>query len=114
MKLIFVKNLKLNLICLSIFNHLLSKTQKPRSLSYMREFKNNSEKLDLDTIFEIENIVHIINNYKEKTLTVEYSDNNKLIKQCLNNNSNPNSRIKLNLITYAGPTIFAQVFNNSI
>ena len=114
MKLIFVKNLKLNIICSSIFNHLLSKTQKPRSLSFMREFKNICLKLDLDIIFVIDNIVNIINNYKEKTLTVEESDNNKLIRKCLNDNSNPNSRANLNLITYAGPLNFDQVLNNSI
>ncbi len=67
MKLIFVKNLKSNLICSSIFNHLLSKTQKPRSLSFMREFKNICLKLDLVSIFVIENILNVINNYKEKT-----------------------------------------------
>ena len=80
----------------------------------MREFKNICLKLDLDIIFVIDNIVNIINNYKEKTLTVEESDNNKLIRKCLNDNSNPNSRANLNLITYAGPLNFDQVLNNSI
>jgi hypothetical protein len=80
----------------------------------MREFKNICLKLDLDTMFVIENILNIINNYKEKTLTVEDSVNNKLIRKCLNDNSNPNSRLKLNEITYAGPSNFDQVLNNSI
>jgi hypothetical protein len=106
------QHLKSNLICQSIFNHLLTKIQKPRSLSFKREFKNICVKLDMDKMFVIENIVNIIN--KEDTLKVEDNNNNKLIRQCLNDNSNPNIRIKLNLITYAGSSYFNQIINNSI
>jgi hypothetical protein len=71
-------------------------------------------KLDMDEMFVIENIVNIINKYKEDTLKVEDNNNNKLIRQCLNDNSNPNMRIKLNLITYAGSSYFNEIINNSI
>jgi len=70
MKLIFVKNLKSNFICNSIFNHLLLVNHKPRSLSFMREFKSICIKLEMETSYVIENIVNILANYKLKTLNI--------------------------------------------
>ena len=71
MKLIFVNNLKTNIICNSIFNHLLLVKHKPRSLSFMREFKGICIKLELETSYVIENVVGILAYYKLKTLTVK-------------------------------------------
>ena len=102
MKLIFVKNLKSNFICNSIFNHLLLVKHKPRSLSFMREFKGICIKLELEISYVIDNIVSILADYKLKTLTVEDNDTNKFIKECLLNNTDPLMREKINLVTYAG------------
>jgi hypothetical protein len=105
MKLIFVKNLKSNFICNSIFNHLLLVNHKPRSLSFMREFKSICIKLELETSYVIENIVNILANYKLKTLIVEDNEVNKIIKECLLNNTDPQMRNKINEVTYAGLNI---------
>ncbi len=67
MKLIFVKNLKSNLICTSIFNFLLLENQKISSLSFMKEFKIICAQLNLDVTYAIVNIVTIIKNYKKNT-----------------------------------------------
>jgi hypothetical protein len=70
MKLIFVKNLHSNSICKYIFNYLLTQNQKPRSLSFMKEFKIICINLDLDTGYVINNIVKVLKNYKEEKLSV--------------------------------------------
>ena len=102
MKLIFVNKLKSNFICNSIFNHLLLVKHKPRSLSFMREFKGICIKLELEISYVIENIVSILADYKSKTLTVEDNETNKFIKECLLNNTDPLIREKINSVTYAG------------
>ena len=68
MKLIFVKNMKSNSICKTIFNYLLLEHQKPRSLSFMKEFKTICNKLEIDVNYAIENIVEVLANYKIKIL----------------------------------------------
>ena len=66
MKIIFVKNLHSNSICKYIFNYLLTQNQKPRSLSFMKEFKIICINLDLDTGYVINNIVKVIKTIKKK------------------------------------------------
>ena len=105
MKLIFVKNLHSNSICKYIFNYLLTQNQKPRSLSFMKEFKIICINLDLDTGYVINNILKVIQNYKEEKLSVENSVDNEMIIECFRKNTDPKMRDILNLITYAGPLI---------
>jgi hypothetical protein len=71
LKLIFVKNLKSNFVCKSIFNHLLLVKHKPKSLSFMREFQGICIKLEFERSYVIDNILSILADYKLKTLTVE-------------------------------------------
>ena len=72
MKLVFVKNLKTNIICKAIFNHSLIVNHKPRLLSsFMKEFKLICVKLELEINYVIENIVDVMSDYKIKTLNVE-------------------------------------------
>ena len=105
MKLIFVKNLKSNFICTSIFNFLLLENQKSCSLSFMKEFRIICAQLNLDVTYVIENIVTILENYKKDTLQYDETIENELIKVCLENNTDPIMRNQLNLVTYAGPLI---------
>jgi hypothetical protein len=100
-----VKNLKSNFICNSIFNHLLLVKHNPISLCFMREFKSICFKLELESSFVIDNIVNILTNYKLKTLIVEDNEVNKIIKDCLMNNTDPLMRNKINAVTYAGLNI---------
>ena len=71
MKLVFVKNLNSNIICKALFNHLLVVNHKPRSLSFMKEFKLICVKLELEINYVIENIVDVMSDYKIKTLDIE-------------------------------------------
>ena len=104
MKLIFVKNLRSNKICASIFNYLLSTNFKKTTLSFIREFNTICSKLNLDSSFVINNIVSIICSYKKDTLAYDDSiDKRDLIKACQQNNTDPIMRFQLNLVTYAGP-----------
>jgi hypothetical protein len=64
-KLIFVKNLKSNFICTSIFNYLLFENQKSSSFSFMKEFKIICAQLNLDVTYAF---VTILVNYKKNTL----------------------------------------------
>ena len=105
MKLIFVKNMKSNSICKTIFNYLLLEHQKPRSLSFMKEFKTICNKLEIDVNYAIENIVEVLANYKIKILHFEDNYTNKIIKECLLNNTDPLMRGKINAVTYAGNII---------
>jgi hypothetical protein len=82
MKLIFVKNLHSNSICKYIFNYLLTQHQKPRSLSFMKEFKLICINLDLDTGYVINNILKVTQNFKEEKLSVENSIDNEMIIEC--------------------------------
>jgi hypothetical protein len=71
----------------------------------MKEFKIICINLDLDTGYVINNIVKVIENYKEEKLSVENSIANEMIIECLRKNSDPKMRDILNLITYAGPLV---------
>jgi hypothetical protein len=68
MKLIFDKNFHSNSICKYIFNYLLAQNQKLRSLSFMKKFKIICINLDLDTGYVINNLLKVIQNYKEKKI----------------------------------------------
>ncbi len=103
MKLIFVKDLRSNKMCASVFNYLLSTNNKKTTLSFIREFNTICSKLNLDSSFVINNIVSIICTYKKDTLAYDDSIDNDLIKACLQNNSDPIMRFQLSLVTYAGP-----------
>ena len=105
MKLIFVKNLKSNHICKTIFNHLLLCKHKSTSLSFMKEFKIICINLKLVPDFVINNISNILLNFKKKTLEINDSIDNEIITVCLQNNTDPTMRYQLNLVTYAGPQI---------
>jgi hypothetical protein len=94
MKLIFVKNLKSDFLCKSIFNQLLLVKHKPRSLSIMREFQGICIKLELEPSYVIDNIVSLLADHKLKTLTVEDNETNKLAKECLLNNTDSLMREK--------------------
>jgi hypothetical protein len=104
MKLIFVKNLhsNSNSICKYIFNYLLTQNQKPRSLSFMKESKIICIILDLDTGYVINNILKVLQNYKEEKLSVENSIDNEMIIECFRKNTDPKM---INLITYTGPLV---------
>ena len=105
MKLIFVKNLHSNSICKYIFSYLLTQNQKPRSLSFMKEFKIICINLELDNVYVIDNILKLIQNYKDEKLSFEDSIDNEMIIECFRKNTDPKMRDILNLITYAGPLV---------
>jgi hypothetical protein len=71
----------------------------------MREFKSICIKLELENSYVIENIVNKLANYKLKTLIVEDNEVNKIIKECLLNNTDPQMRNNINEVTYAGLNI---------
>ena len=75
------------------------------SLSFMKEFKTLCNKLEIDVNYAIENIVEVLANYKIKILHFEDNYTNKIIKECLLNNTDPLMRGKINAVTYAGNII---------
>ena len=103
MKLIFVKNLKNNSICQRIFNNLLNVKHKDNTKSFIKEFKDICNILELNYTDVINNINEVTKNYKEKCLQFEVNTETDLIVECLNNHHDVNMIYQLNLITYAGP-----------
>jgi hypothetical protein len=103
MKLIFIKNLKNNALCSSIFDYLLVADYKENTNSFIKDFKAISETLDVDEDFIINNINETISKFKMDNRAVEDSTECDLIKVCLSNNQDFDMRIQLNLVTYAGP-----------
>ena len=103
MKLIFVKNLKNNSICQRIFNNLLNVKHKDNTKSFIKEFKDICNILELNYTDVINNINEVTKNYKEKCLQFEVNTETDLIIECLNNHHDVNMIYQLNLITYAGP-----------
>jgi hypothetical protein len=113
MKLIFVKNLRSNKICSSIFNYLLSSNYKKTTLSFIRDFNTICSKLNLDSSFVINNIVSIICTYKKDTLAYEDSIDNDLITVCQQNNTDPIMRFQLNQVTHVNLK-FSFIYSNCI
>ena len=105
MKLIFVKNLKNNIICQNIFNYLLSAKYKNKknTKSFIKDFKNVCLNISLDEKYVIENIKSIIKDFKISKQEYELDIENELIKTCLENNHDFEMITQLNYVTYAGP-----------
>ena len=103
MKLIFIKNLKNNSICFKIFNHLLIIKYKKNTKSFIKDFKNTCNILQMDSQNVINNIRIISIQYKESCLNFEKTTETELIKICLENNHDYKMIQQLNLVTYAGP-----------
>jgi hypothetical protein len=103
MKLIFNKNLKNNSICLKIFNHLLIIKYKKNTKSFIKDFKNACNILQMDSQNVINNIRIISIQYKDSCLNFENTTETELIKICLENNHDYKMIQQLNLVTYAGP-----------
>jgi hypothetical protein len=61
--------------------------------------------LEIDVNYAIENVVEVLANYKIKILHFEDNNTNKIIKECLLNNTDPLMRGKINAVTYAGNII---------
>ena len=108
MKLIFVKNLKTNFICKSIFTSLLTANYKKSSLSFIKEFKSICITLNNHESYIIENISDVIAKFKADNFYYEETTDNELIKICLHNNLDPIMREQLNFVTYAGPLILSK------
>ena len=108
MKLIFVKNLKSNKICNMIFEHQLNlvidSENKKKSLSFIIEYKNLCDKLNLDYQFVSKNIIQVIQEFKIENRIVDDNIGTEIIRVCLENNNEYIMREQLNLVTYAGPT----------
>jgi hypothetical protein len=78
MKLIFVKNLKNNYICSTIFDCLLVSAYKSKlnTKSFIKDFKYVCNKIKKDEKFVIDNIVTVTKNFKrdygEYEMDIEY------------------------------------------
>jgi len=103
MKLIFVKNLKSNYICNSIFNYLLISDFKTNTLSFIKEFKILCDRLNESMVYVADNINSMLTKFKEDYRNYEKNDENELILICLNNSNELIMRQQLNFLTYAGP-----------
>jgi hypothetical protein len=104
MKLIFVKNLKSNYLCTSIFKYLLISNYKTNTLSFIKEFKILCERLNNSMIYVEDNINIILTKFKDDYMNYEKNAENELILICLQNSNDLIMRQQLNFITYAGPT----------
>ena len=104
MKLIFVKNLKSNYICNSIFNYLLISNYKTNTLSFIKEFNILCERLNESMVYFADNINNMLTKFKEDYRNYEKNDENELILICLQNSNELIMRQQLNFLTYAGPT----------
>ena len=102
MKLIFVKNLNNNVICKKIFNYLIRSNYKTHTKSFIKDFMNVCNLLNLNHDYVIANIVTVTKEFKEKCLEFENNTESDLIITCLNNNSDYSMINQLNLVTYAG------------
>ena len=104
MKLIFVKNLKNNIICNKIFGYLLLAKYKDKSTtkSFIKDFKNVCVYINKNEEFVINNINEVINGFKDNSRIYEINPDTEIIKQCLENNQDINMINKLNSVTYAG------------
>ena len=103
MKLIFVKNLKSNFICNSIFNYLLISDFKTNTLSFIKEFKILCDNLNESMFYVVDNINSMLTKFKENYRNYEKNDENELILICLQNSNELIMRQQLNFLTYAGP-----------
>ena len=103
MKLIFIKNLKNNVICNKIFNYLLSSNYKLNTHSFIKDFHSLCKRIETDPIIIIDNINTIIKDFKNNCLEYDNDIQSELIITCLNNNHDYKMINQLNLVTYAGP-----------
>ena len=103
MKLVFIKNLKNNIICERIFNHLLVMKYKKNSKSFIKDFKNVCIILQKQSTDIINNIHSVLKEFKDSFLKIEATTETELIKVCLENNHDYIMIKQLNLVTYAGP-----------
>ena len=103
MKLIFVKNLSNNALCLRIFNSLLLTKYNNNSISFIKYFKDICRDLSLEVNYVFNNINSLIKLFKEDCLSVEDNTETELIRLCLKNNQDYKMIDQLNLVTYAGP-----------
>jgi hypothetical protein len=103
MKLVFIKNLKNNIICERIFNHLLVMKYKNNSKSFIKDFKNVCIILQKQSTDIINNIHSVLKEFKDSCLKIEETTETELIKVCLENNHDYIMIKQLNLVTYAGP-----------
>jgi hypothetical protein len=90
MKLVFIKNLKNNIICERIFSHLLVLKYKKNSKSFIRDFKYVCAALQIESTDIINNIHTVLKEYKELCLEIEDNSDTELIKVCLENNQDYN------------------------
>ena len=103
MKLIFIMNLKNNSICLKIFNHLLIIKYKKNTKSFIKDFKNACNILQMDPQNIIKNIHTISTQYKDSSLNFENTTEIELIKIYIENNHEYKMIQQINMVTYAGP-----------
>ena len=103
MKLIFVKNLSNNALCLRIFNSLLLTKYNNNSISFIKYFKDICRDLSLEVNYVFNNINSLIKLFKEDCLSVEDNTETELIRLCLKNNQDYKMIDQLNLVTCAGP-----------
>ncbi len=86
MKLIFIKKLKNHSICLKIFNHLLIIKYKKNTKSFITDFKNACNILQINSQNVINNIRTISTQYKDSFLNFENTKETELIKISLEKN----------------------------
>lgn len=102
MKLVFIKNLTNNTLCLRIFNSLLLTKYNNNSISFIKYFKDICRDLSLDVNYVFNNINALINIFKEDCLSVEENTETELKRLCLKNNQDYKMIDQLNLVTYVG------------
>ncbi len=86
MKLIFAKNLLSNKLCYDIFKLLLTTNYKDNSTSFIKNFKDICNELELEVKYVIKNINNVIKDYKQVCLIDEDNTETELISLCLKNN----------------------------
>ncbi len=103
MKLIFVKNLLNNKLCSDIFKLLLTTNYRNNSTSFIKNFKDICNELELVVNYVIKNINNVIKDYKEMFLPVEDNTETEIISLCSKKNHDYAMMFQLNPVTFAGP-----------
>ncbi len=101
---IFVKNLKNNLICKTIFDYLLIAPYRNKSTtkSFIKDFKCVCTSINLTEEYVSSNIHQVIIDFKKNSRDFELNTETELIKTCLENSQDYNMITQLNYVTYAG------------
>ena len=104
MKLIFIKNLKNNIICKKIFDRIrvAKYNSKDSTKSFIKDFRKVCEMLEFDEDYVIDNIVAVIVSFKQRCREYDLDLEHELIKTSLENNHDYIMIMQLNLVTYAG------------